>query len=214
MNPENTPSPMPEAGNKKPLLILVAISVILLLAGGVFYVQNRKSFSFGSSSKQLVASKTPAPLSPRELVEVQNNFKKNFRPGCSLDTPTDISFASGRVVSAYFAKCNQGFAQKSYKAGTFAGKDAVMEVDQSTKGEVPLIVVMGKSSANGSSTVVMMEVAKAQADYFAAVAKLTQSQKESIKNTQMHTGMVDGYVVLFNVGRDGPYFDESSMHVK
>lgn len=214
MNPEITPPTAPVAVNKK-LLVTVSLLCVVLVAVGVFlYTRKGDNPSLSSGSGETATSMTPKMLSPSELSEVQKNFMKNFRPGCALETPSDIIFPSGRIVTAYFAKCGQGYAQKSYKAGVFLGRDAVMEIDQSVKIEVPLMVILSKSVANGSSTILMSEISKAQADYFTGLAKLTGAQKDFAKNLQMHTNVVDGYIVVYNIGKDGPYFDESSMHIK
>jgi hypothetical protein len=154
----------------------------------------------------------PHTNTQEDLAAARRAYKENFKPGCSLESPTTLELAGGVTLSATFAKCKPGFPQKTYKAGRWEGGNAVIETDQSTKKELAVIIVYGKISDVSSSTIVNQKLMDAHRYYTMYRSKLPKDVTRN-DNVTMHADVVGGYVVIYQTDSVRSNFDETTISI-
>jgi hypothetical protein len=185
------------------IAVLYGVLLVLLLGA---------SFYFYTAYK----TKKETALHPRtkeELAVVQENFMKNFRPGCPLTSRGSFLFKDGVEITGYFANCTKGMTQRTYAGTIINGRYTVLEKLPTGSSSVPIITVYGKLSDVSSSTLVLQEMAKITADRDKEVKSMTVKQQNAIEGLTPHFGIVGSYVVLYQIPVSGAYFDETSLTI-
>jgi hypothetical protein len=130
-------------------IILLGIA-ITLIGGAVAYVYFGGSVGVGRTGTGLVSrennSTRPAVVSDQATLDaVAAEYKKSFRDGCELTTPTSFEFDGGKTLSVYLATCVRGSPEMVYRTGTFMGYEALYEDDKTAASSTfPAIVILKK----------------------------------------------------------------------